>query len=140
MNSVILIGRLTKDPELRFIAGSGKAVANFDLAVERDFSKDKEADFFKIVVWGKTAEAVANYTAKGKLIAVKGSLQNDKWKDKEGNNRITTKVIADRVQFLEWAKSKDTDTNFSNNHTNDSFDNGGFGDFQTVDDDDVPFV
>ena len=64
MNTVIMIGRLTRDPELRYIPNTGKAVANFDIAVDRPFSKEKETDFFKVQVWGKMAENCANYLAK----------------------------------------------------------------------------
>jgi len=66
-----MIGRLARDSELRFIAGSGKVVANFSLAVDRPFSKDKQADFFRVVVWGKTAENVTNYLQKGEKLQSK---------------------------------------------------------------------
>jgi single-strand DNA-binding protein len=72
MNCVVMVGRLTRDPELRFIAGSGKAVATFAIAVDRPFAKEKTADFFNVVVWGKPAENAANYLAKGRQVAVKG--------------------------------------------------------------------
>lgn len=133
MNSVFLIGRLTKDPELRFVAGSGKAVANFSLAVNREFSKEKKTDFFRIVVWGKQAESVANYLKKGRLVAVRGSLQTSNYKDKNNVKRYVTDIVADRVEFLEWGdKSNSTQQKASD----DEFD---FSDFQTVEDEDVPF-
>ena len=107
MNKIILIGRLTKDPELKFTAGAGTAVATFTLAVDRRFSKDKEkeCDFIPIVVWGKQAEATANYTAKGKLISIAGRLQVRNYDAKDGTKRYVTEVIAEEVQFIEWAKS-----------------------------------
>jgi len=98
MNSVFLIGRLTKDPELRFVAGSGKAVANFSIAVDREFSKEKVADFFPIVVWGKQAETVSQYMSKGKRVAVRGSLQTDKYQDKNDITRYVTRVVADIIR------------------------------------------
>ncbi len=133
MNSVILIGRLTKDPELRFVAGSGKAVANFSMAVNREFSKEKKADFFRVVVWGKQAENVANYLKKGRLVAVRGSLQTSTYEDKNNVTRYVTDIVADRVEFLEWG---DKPSPTQQDTSNDEFD---FSDFQTVEDEDVPF-
>jgi len=104
MNRVILIGRLTRDPELRYIAGSGTAVSTFTLAVDRNFkSKDgqKEADFINIVVWNKQAENVANYLAKGRLAAVSGRLQTRSYEGNDGQKRYVTEVVADEVQFLD---------------------------------------
>ncbi|MBN4069651.1 single-stranded DNA-binding protein, partial [bacterium AH-315-G05] len=91
MNSVVLIGRLTKDPELRFIP-SGKAVATFGLAVNNSYSKEKQADFFNIVVWGKTAENCANYLAKGRLVGVKGRLQTRNYENKQGIKVYITEI------------------------------------------------
>ncbi|MCK5763688.1 MAG: single-stranded DNA-binding protein [Clostridiales bacterium] len=133
MNSVFLIGRLTKDPELRFVAGSGKAVANFSIAVNREFSKEKKADFFRVVVWGKQAESVANYLKKGRLVAVRGSLQTSTYEDKNNVTRYVTDIVADRVEFLEWG---DKTNSTQQNASDDEFD---FSDFQTVEDEDVPF-
>lgn len=99
MNNLILIGRLVRDPELKFIAGSGKAVANFSIVVDRPFSKEKQADFFNVVVWGKTAENCAEYLEKGRKVAVKGHLINEQY-EKDGQKKIFTKVIADNVEFL----------------------------------------
>lgn len=105
MNSVILIGRLTKDPELRFTKGEAKAVGNFTLAVDRGFKKD-EADFFRVTVWGKVAENCANYLARGSQVAIQGRLQNNNYEDSEGNKRFSTEVVASNVQFLDTRKSK----------------------------------
>ena len=107
MNVAILIGRLTKDVELRYIPSTGKAVATFNLAVDRGFTgKDgkKQADFFNIVVWGKTAENCANYLAKGRLVGIKGQIQNRTYDDMDGAKRYITEIIADQVQFLERAQ------------------------------------
>ena len=99
MNSCQLIGHLTRDPELR-MTNTGKAVANFTLAVNRVYTKEKEADFFRVVVWGKQAENVANYLKKGSQCAVSGSVQINNYTDKEGNQRQSTDIQADRVEFL----------------------------------------
>lgn len=108
MNKVVLIGRLTKDPELRFTPGTGKAVATFTIAIDRRFSKDgqKEADFIPIVVWGKIAESSANYLTKGKLAGVAGRIQTRSYEAKDGTRRYVTEVVADEVQFLEWGDKK----------------------------------
>ena len=109
MNLAILIGRLTRDPELRYIPSTGKPVATFNIAVDRTFTgKDgqKQTDFFNIVVWGKIAENCANYLAKGRLVGIKGQIQNRTYDDMDGAKRYITEVIADQVQFLEKAQPK----------------------------------
>ena len=104
MNLVVMVGRLTKDPELRFVAGSGKAVCNFDIAVDRPFSKEKTADFFRVVVWGKPAENAAKYLTKGKEVAIRGYLTTRNYDDKEGIKRYVTEIVADEVQFVGHSK------------------------------------
>ncbi len=138
MNKIVISGNLTKDPELRFIAGSGKAVANFDIAVARKFSKDKETDFFSVVVWGKSAENCANYLSKGSKVLIDGRAEFDHWEDKEGNKRSKIKIIANEVEFLTF---KEKDNPQSNTHTNnEQSDSGLFGDFQSIESDsDIPF-
>jgi single-strand DNA-binding protein len=139
MNSVIMIGRLARDPELRFVAGSGKAVANFSIAVDRPFSKDKQADFFRVVVWGKTAENVANYLAKGRKVAVKGYLTARSYDAANGEKKYVTEIVADNVEFLEWGDRKEGTQ--KPEKANESF-GGGFDSdgFQAIeDDDDIPF-
>ena len=101
-NRIVLIGRLTKDPELRYTQ-SGKAVCTFTLAVDRPYlanNGNREADFINIVVWNKTAENCAQYLAKGKLAAVDGRLQIRSYDGQDGQRRYVTEVIADNVQFL----------------------------------------
>lgn len=103
MNKTILIGRLTKDPELKYTP-AGKAVANFTLAVNRPFTNqqgERQADFIPIVVWNKTAENCATYLAKGSQAAVDGRIQVRTYDDKEGRRRWITEVIANNVQFLD---------------------------------------
>ncbi|WP_026895386.1 single-stranded DNA-binding protein [Clostridiisalibacter paucivorans] len=144
MNTVILIGRLTADPELRFLPGNGTAVANFSVAVDKDLSKDKKqefeqqgkptADFPRIVVWGRQAENCANYLAKGRMVGVQGRLQTRTYDNAQGQRVYVTEVVAERVQFLEWGDNKNNNTN--NTGTDDFGISSGF---QPVDDDDIPF-
>lgn len=101
LNNVIIMGRLTRDPELRRTQG-GTAVTSFTMAVDRDFksqSGEKETDFIDVVAWGKTAEFAANYFTKGRMAIVEGRLQARNWQDKDGNKRKTTEVVADRMYF-----------------------------------------
>lgn len=101
MNSVVLVGRLTKDPVLRYTQDS-KAVADFTLAVDRRFNRD-QTDFIRIVVWGKQAENCANYLKKGSRAAVSGSIQTGSYTDKNGITRYTTDIVANEVEFLSSA-------------------------------------
>ena len=119
MNKVILVGRLTRGAELRYIAGSGTPVANFTIAVDREFvgqDGKRGTDFIDIQVWGKQAENCANYIDKGSLVGVSGSLRIDTYKAQDGTNRRATRVNADRVQFLDSRKAtpdtKKQETNF----------------------------
>jgi single-strand DNA-binding protein len=102
LNRVVLIGRLTADPELRYTP-SGLPVATFRLAVNRmrTQSGQQEADFFNVVVWQKTAEFAANYLNKGRLVAVDGRLQARQWTTNDGQKRTTVEVVGERVQALE---------------------------------------
>lgn len=109
MNSTVLIGRLTKDPELRYIPDSQTAVASFTLAVDRPFSKEKQADFIRIVVYGKPAENCERFLTKGKLCGVQGRIQTGSYKNKDGATVYTTDVVAERVEFLEWGDKKQSD-------------------------------
>lgn len=108
LNHVILIGRLTRDPELRYTA-SGTAVANFSLAVERSFTNregEREVDFINIVTWRKLAENCANHLGKGRLVAVDGRLQIRDYEDNQGQKRKATEVVAQDVRFLDWPDDK----------------------------------
>ncbi|WP_321995151.1 single-stranded DNA-binding protein [Clostridium butyricum] len=102
MNKVVLIGRLTKDPDLRFIPGSGTATTNITLAVDKYNSKtgQNEADFIPIVLWGKQAENTANYMSKGSQIAISGRIQVRSYEAKDGTKRYVTEIVAMEVQFL----------------------------------------
>lgn len=101
LNKIILMGRLTRDPELRH-TGSGTPVASFSLAVDRDFKSqggEKETDFIDIVAWRNTAEFVSKYFTKGRMAVVEGRLQIRDWTDKDGGKRRTAEVIAENVYF-----------------------------------------
>ena len=112
MNNIILIGRLTKDPELRYTP-NGKAVCSFTLAVDRPYSGEKkEADFINIVVWNKVGENCAQYLSKGRKAAVQGRLQIRSYEDNNGQRRYVTEVVANSVEFLEWGEKKSTDDDF----------------------------
>ena len=103
INNVTLVGRLTKDPELKYTP-SGVAVANFTLAVNRPFKSaagENEADFINITVWRKPAENAANFLKKGSLAGVTGSIQTRNYEGTDGKRVYVTEVVADRVQFLE---------------------------------------
>ena len=102
LNHITVMGRLTRDPELRR-TGSGVAVTNFTVAVDRDFadkqSGEKETDFIDVVAWRSTAEFVEKYFSKGRMAVVSGRLQMRKWTDNNGNNRVTAEIVADNVYF-----------------------------------------
>ena len=106
VNNVVLVGRLTRSPELRYTENK-IARASFTLAVDRPFTNqngEREADFVPIVVWRGLAETCAKHLQKGRLVAVEGRLQTRRWEDKEGNRRLAVEVVAERVKFLDWGK------------------------------------
>lgn len=133
MNSVILIGRLTKDPEVRYVQENQMAVATFTIAIDRPTTKGKEkkTDFPRIIVFGKQAENCEKFLAKGRLVGIQGRIQTGNYQNKEGITIFTTDVVADRVEFLEWGdKPANVNTNIP----------GVPEGFQAVDDDDdIPF-
>lgn len=155
MNHVALMGRLTRDPETTYNNTTGNAMTRFTVAVDRKLSREKRqemeaqnkptADFINVVCWGRLAETVSNYTAKGKRIIVEGRIQTGSYVAQDGSRRYTTDVVADSVEFLDWKDQNDgysTSQNFpqnsqtTNNQSNDDF----FGsDFNPVDDDRIPF-
>ncbi len=134
-NKVILVGRITQDPQLR--TGMNGNVVTFNLAVNRNYSKeDKQADFFRIVCFGKNAEFVASYLRKGRLILIDGSLRNNSWTDRDGKQRVTTEVIANKVQPLDKKENVEEISDSSGEEIPPSFDN----DIPSEDEDnDVPF-
>lgn len=100
LNSVVVIGRLTKDPEER-VTASGTPVCSFCLAVENGYGEKKRTDFLDCVAWSKTAEFIGNYFSKGQRILLQGHIQTRTWQDKEGKNRKAVEVIADRAGFVD---------------------------------------
>lgn len=106
MNNVVLIGRLTRDPEVRYTANTQMAVATFTLAVDRPVKsgEEKKADFPRVIVFGKQAENCEKYLSKGRLVGVQGRLQTGSYQNREGVTVYTTDVVADRVEFLEWGE------------------------------------
>lgn len=107
MNKVVLVGRLTKDPDTKVFDENGKVVTKFILAVNRPFKNadgERETDFIPIVLWGKLAEVASEYMSKGRMVSVSGRLQTGSYEDKEGNRRHTAEIIADEFQFLDSRK------------------------------------
>lgn len=108
LNRVILIGRLTRDPELRYTSSSGIPTVNFTLAVDRAYQSsrgDRETDFIRIVCWRKLAEHCKEYLSKGKLVAVEGRLQVRNWETPQGERRTIAEIVADNVRFLDRASA-----------------------------------
>lgn len=140
MNSVVLIGRLCRDPELKYLPNGGTAVCKFSIAVDKQLSREKKqemesagqptADFINIVVWGKMGENSANYLKKGRNVAIQGRIQTGSYTAADGNKRYTTDVVAERVQFIDWGSgSKQIDDSAP----------AGFHVDDSIDDEDVPF-
>lgn len=135
INRVVLVGRLTKDPELRYTP-SGVAVARFTLAVNRTFSNasgEKETDFIQCQVWRKPAENAANFLKKGSLAGIEGRIQTGSYDGQDGKRVYTTEVVADSVQFLE---PRNSSSNESSNQSNTQQTNEGP---YEVDESDLPF-
>ncbi len=130
MNQVILIGNLTRDPECRYTPDTQMAVCTFTLAINRGKDKngnDKGADFPRVTVFGRQAENCERFLTKGRLVGIQGRLQTGSYKNKDGVTVYTTDVVANNVEFLEWADKKDDSVP------------DGFEEFASVDDDFVPF-
>jgi single-strand DNA-binding protein len=135
LNQVVLIGRLTRDPELRYTPGNGVPVASFTLAVDRPFTNqqgEREADFINIVTWRKLAENCANYLQKGSLAAVTGRLQIRSYDDNQGIKRKVAEVVADNVRFLDRSGRSSEDPK-SNEYDGPNVDD------LNISEDDVPF-
>ena len=131
----MIIGRLTKDPELKYTPGAGTAVTTVTLAVERRYKKDgqQEADFIPIVIWGKSAESIAQYMSKGKLMGVSGRIQTRNYDHKDGYKVYVTEVVAEEIKFLEWGNKTEGSS------TSSGTDYDGFEDMTPIDDDQIPF-
>lgn len=145
MNKVILIGRLTKDPDLRFAAGSGKAVTRFTMAVNRPMKRD-EADFISCIAFGKTGETIAQYLTKGRQLAITGNIRTGSY-EKDGITRYTTDVIVDSFEFISGdGGSRGGASAFDGgNQAPSAFDsvsnsfNDSSDDMMPIDDGDIPF-
>src|SRR5690554_4934134 len=123
LNKIILVGRLTRDPEMRYTT-NGTAVTKFTLAVERPYSNkqgEKEVDFINIVTWRKLAENCAQHLGKGRLVAVDGSLQIRK-SENNGKTYVNTEVVANDVRFLDWPKDSEQSNSEDTKPDNDFFD------------------
>lgn len=112
MNKVILMGRLTRDPETRYTQGNNTAVCSFSLAVNRRFKQEgqPDADFINVVAWAKTAEFVSKYFTKGQQVAVVGRMQTRNYDDKDGKKIFVTEVVAEEVYFADSKKEQSTTT------------------------------
>ena len=131
LNHITIMGRLTRDPELRR-TGSGIAVASFSVAVDRDFGGrdggEKETDFIDCVAWRQTGEFVSKYFTKGSMIVVSGRLQIRNWNDKDGNKRRTAEVVADNVYFGDSKRDNDGGNAYGGNtYGGNSYGNNNYG-------------
>lgn len=113
MNNVILMGRLTRDPELQY-SNNGTAFSKFSIAVPRDFKRE-EVDFINCLAFGKTAETIAEYLKKGKRIALQGRIQTGSYNNKEGQRVNTFEVVVDKFEFVDSAKSEENNKNVRSN-------------------------
>lgn len=132
MNSVVLIGRLTRDPEIRYTSGTQLAVGTFSVAIDRMKKQGQEkpdTDFPRVIVFGKQAENCERYLVSGRLVGVHGRIQTGQYQNKEGRTVYTTDVVADRIEFLEWGDRSSKGSNANEDEQ---------PDFQTIDED-VPF-
>ena len=128
LNHIVIMGRLTRDPELRH-TGSGVAVASFTLAVDRDFGSretgEKETDFIDVVAWRQTGEFVSKYFSKGRMAVVSGRLQIRNWTDKEGGKRRSAEVVADNVYFGESKRDSEGGSYSGSSYAGNSYRSGG---------------
>ncbi|WP_122645966.1 single-stranded DNA-binding protein [Enterococcus mediterraneensis] len=131
INNVVLVGRLTKDPDLRYTA-SGSAVATFTLAVNRNFtnqSGEREADFINCVIWRKPAETMANYARKGTLLGVTGRIQTRSYENQQGQRVYVTEVVAENFQLLESRTASEQRRSSEGGYSNNSFNNSNSNSF-----------
>ena len=143
MNNVVLIGRLTRDPEVRYISESQTAVATFTIAIDRPArsGQEKKTDFPRITVFGRQAENCERFLAKGRLVGIQGRIQTGSYTNKDGQTVYTTDVVADRVEFLEWGdKAQGGAGQFQSRPQAPAGGDMGIPEgFQAIQDDDIPF-
>ena len=138
MNKVILIGRLTKDPELNFAAGSGTAVTRFTLAITRQFKKE-ETDFINCIAFGNTGETIAQYVTKGRQLAVTGNIRTGSYDAKDGTKRYTTDVVVESFEFISSQGQGQGQQNDNTGNQNNWDKGSSEEDMTPVDDGDMPF-
>ena len=142
MNKVILMGRLTRDPEVRYTQTNNTLVASFSLAVNRRFTREGDAqtaDFINIVAWGKTGEFCSKYFKKGQQVAVIGRIQTRTWEDQQGQKRYVTEVIAEETYFADSRRDAQGGS-FDNTFGGDTqVSSGDTSDFEVSSGDDLPF-
>lgn len=142
INSVVLVGRLTADPELKY-TNSNLPVTSFSIAIQRAYSKpgeERQSDFIDIVAWRSTAEFITKYFAKGNMIGIEGSIQTRKYQDKQGNNRTAFEIVVDRAHFVEGKSNQgqaETPSIPTQNCANNDYDD--FSEVQSDDEGDLPF-
>lgn len=141
MNNVVLIGRLTRDPEVRYTSGTQMAVARFSIAIDRPVRNggEKQTDFPNIVVFGKQAENCERFLGKGRLVGVQGRIQTGSYTNKDGVKVYTTEVVANNVEFLDWGDRGDRGNDRSAAQTSNRDDMGIPEGFQAIEDEDIPF-
>jgi len=146
MNKVVLMGRLTRDPEVRYTQTNNTLVASFSLAVNRRFTREGDAqtaDFINIVAWAKTGEFVSKYFKKGQQVAVIGRIQTRSWDDQNGQKRYATEVVAEEVYFADSKRDNSDSNNFDNTFGADApmdvNQTGDSSDFEVSSGDDLPF-
>jgi single-strand DNA-binding protein len=141
MNHIVLIGRLTRDPELRYTP-NGTAVCNFDLAVDRPTTNqagERETDFIRIIVWQKQAENASKYLSKGRLVAVRGRLQIRSYETEDGQKRRVAEVVAQEVQYLERARDDQGQQGQASGQRSGSEQSRGQDNLDGINLDDLPF-
>ena len=138
MNKVVLIGRLTKDPELNYAAGNGTAICRFSLAVARPFKKD-ETDFINCIAFGKTGENISKFMTKGRQLAIAGNIRTGSYDAKDGTKRYTTDVLVESFDFIGSNNINNNNSNGFDNSSNNGFSSNFADDMMPVDDGDMPF-
>ena len=142
MNKVILMGRLTRDPEVRYTQTSNTLVASFSLAVSRRFvrqGEERQADFINIVAWNKTGEFCSKYFKKGQQVGVIGRIQTRTWDDDQGQRHYVTEVVAEEAYFADSKRDTDTSNNSFENTFGDTAPGNMGSDFEMSSSDDLPF-
>ena len=139
MNKVILMGRLTRDPEVRYTQTNNTLVASFSLAVNRRFAKqgeERQADFINVVAWSKTGEFCSKYFKKGQQVGIIGRIQTRNWDDDQGQKHYITEVVAEEAYFADSKRDNGGDSSFENTFGNSV---SGNSEFSVSSDDELPF-